>query len=172
MANGFPLSAIVGRADIMQLFDEVFFSFTHGGEAISLAAGLATIRQLKRRSGPDLLWRIGSHLQQETNAMLDQSKLKGIVKCVGLPPFTCLRFDGHAEQDPLLLRSLFQQETVKRGVLTQGTHMLSLAHDEKVLTRTLAVYREVFAILADAVTQDNVGSRLEGPPVRPVLRKA
>jgi hypothetical protein len=104
--------------------------------------------------------------------MLDQSKLKGIVKCVGLPPFTCLRFDGHAEQDPLLLRSLFQQETVKRGVLTQGTHMLSLAHDEKVLTRTLAVYREVFAILADAVTQDNVGSRLEGPPVRPVLRKA
>ena len=38
MANGFPLSAIVGRADVMRWFEKVFFSFTFGGEAVSLAA--------------------------------------------------------------------------------------------------------------------------------------
>ena len=52
MANGYPLSAIVGRAEIMSNFTEVFFSFTHGGEALSLAAGLATIQEMVRKEVP------------------------------------------------------------------------------------------------------------------------
>ena len=43
IANGFPLSAIVGKADLMRALDEVFFSLTFGGEAVSLAAAKATI---------------------------------------------------------------------------------------------------------------------------------
>lgn len=38
MANGYPLSAIAGRAEIMDWMEEVFFSFTFGGETLSLAA--------------------------------------------------------------------------------------------------------------------------------------
>ena len=49
LANGFPLSAIVGRRDIMKLFaGGIFFSFTAGGEALSLAAAKATLLKLKR----------------------------------------------------------------------------------------------------------------------------
>jgi len=48
IANGDPLSAVVGRADIMALMEEVFFSFTGGGEALSLAAAVAAITKLKR----------------------------------------------------------------------------------------------------------------------------
>ena len=41
MSNGFPLAAIVGRADLMR--EAVFVSGTFGGEAVSLAAALSTI---------------------------------------------------------------------------------------------------------------------------------
>src|SRR2546428_5071730 len=50
MANGLPISAIVGRADVMKLFEEVFFSFTFGGEALSLAASVATIREMRENN--------------------------------------------------------------------------------------------------------------------------
>jgi len=46
MANGFPLSAVVGKAEIMQGFEDIFFSTTFGGETLSLAAAKATILKL------------------------------------------------------------------------------------------------------------------------------
>ena len=48
MANGMPLSAVVGRADIMSLMKDIFYSGTFGGEALSLAAAKATIDKMKR----------------------------------------------------------------------------------------------------------------------------
>lgn len=169
IANGFPLSAIVRPADIMRLFDDVFFSFTHGGEALSLSAALATIRELKHRRGPEMLWKAGAHLKHETNSLLAQLGISAVIQCVGLPPFTTLKFDAPPAQDALALRSLFQQEAAKRGLLTQGSHMLTLAHDRTVLGETLRVYREVFEVLGQAMARGDVRARLEGPPVRPIL---
>ena len=54
IANGFPLSAIVGRAEVMRLFEEVFFLGTHGGEALSLAACRATLQAFREEE----LWTI------------------------------------------------------------------------------------------------------------------
>ena len=51
VANGYPLSAVRGRADVMQLMEEIFFSFTFGGETLSLAAALATMTKLQSRTG-------------------------------------------------------------------------------------------------------------------------
>ena len=47
MANGMPISAIVGKRKIMKNFDKIFFSTTFGGETLSLQAALATIKYLE-----------------------------------------------------------------------------------------------------------------------------
>ena len=47
LANGYPLSAVAGKAEIMQLMEEVFFSFTFGGETLSLAASRAVLAELE-----------------------------------------------------------------------------------------------------------------------------
>lgn len=80
----------------------------------------------------------------------------------GAPPT-----EGHVP----LLRSLFQQEAIKRGILTHGNHMLSLSHTEEVIEATLAIYAEVFAVLAGAVATGQVEQRLEGPPMQVVIRQ-
>src|SRR5258706_11520899 len=63
IANGFPLSAVVGRRDVMELFNEIFFSFTFGGEAVSLAAAKATIEVMRERDVIPHLWGKGQRLK-------------------------------------------------------------------------------------------------------------
>ena len=49
MGNGMPISAVVGRADIMRLMEDIFYSGTFGGETLSLAAAIATIDKIETR---------------------------------------------------------------------------------------------------------------------------
>ena len=170
MANGFPLSAIVGRADVMRWFEKVFFSFTFGGEAVSLAACLATIHELERRDGIATFWRNGARLQEGTRQLIRDAELEGTLDCAGMAPWTTLRALGMDERSALLLRSLFQQEAGKRGLLTHGNHMLSVAHDASVIDATLAEYEEIIPILADALQKGDVERRLEGEPMQTILR--
>jgi glutamate-1-semialdehyde aminotransferase len=107
MANGVPLSAIVGRGEIIRLFEQMFFSFTHRAEAASLAACRATIGELKRRNGIAALGRAGERLQQGTWQILPEWGLGVKIARAGLPPWTALRCAASAEES-LLWRSLFQ----------------------------------------------------------------
>ncbi|HUU24574.1 MAG TPA: aminotransferase class III-fold pyridoxal phosphate-dependent enzyme, partial [Methyloceanibacter sp.] len=63
MANGMPISAIVGRGEIMRLMEDIFFSGTFGGEALSLAASIATIDKLRRLDGPAKFAGMGARLR-------------------------------------------------------------------------------------------------------------
>lgn len=171
MANGFPLSAIAGKAEYMRRFEEVFFSFTFGGEAASLAASLATIRTLRSENGIEALWRAGETLRQGTMSAIRAAGLEGVFDCMGLAPWTTLRCLGDAARQSLLLRSLFQQECARRGVLTHGNHMLSTAHDDAVIAQTVSAYQQIFPILADAIRSGDAASRLEGPPMQAVIRQ-
>ena len=58
MGNGMPISAIVGRADIMSVMKDIFYSGTFGGETLSLAASIATINKMKSHNVIDHLWKI------------------------------------------------------------------------------------------------------------------
>lgn len=117
MANGFPLSAVVGCREIMELFDEVFVSFTFGGEAIALAAALATINELRSEDVYHHLWNQGRRLQDGFNRFAAQSGLADYCHCTGLPPHTVMMFTAPEVADPLVLRSLLQQELIKRGIM-------------------------------------------------------
>ena len=45
IANGFPLSAVVGRRDVMMEMEEIFFSGTFGGELLSLTAAKVVLQR-------------------------------------------------------------------------------------------------------------------------------
>jgi glutamate-1-semialdehyde aminotransferase len=170
MANGFPLSAVVGKAEYMRRFEEVFFSLTFGGEAASLAASLATVRILARDAGTERLWHSGSRLQEGTRDAIRAAGLETAFDCAGLAPWTTLRCRSSGPEESLVLRSLFQQECARHGVLTHGNHMLSTSHDDEVIEATLAAYSQVFAALAEAIDSGAPSRRLHGPPMQTVIR--
>ena len=171
MANGYPLSAIVGPRKIMKSFESTFFSFTFGGEALSLAAADATMQEIRRKSVIARLWEHGSNLMDGTNALAREFGLEKVVRCIGLPPRTVMNFSDESNRESLLIKSLFQQECLRRGILFSGAHNLSFSHTAEDIEYTLRVYRTAMEIVAEAVKERNVSELLDGPALEPVFRR-
>ncbi len=171
IANGMPLSVLTGRWEIMRLLGEdVFFFSTFGGEALSLAAARATIQELRDLDVPEYLALQGHRLQAGYNQIAAELGIGHYTHCQGHPCRTLVVFDTQAG-DPLLLKSLVQQEMIKRGILWSGFHNLSFSHSDRDIDYTLDVYREVLSLLKQAVENDTVVRQLRGEPVQPVFRK-
>ena len=171
LANGFPLSVVVGRRDVMKLFEEVFFSFTFGGETASLAAAMATLDVLEKEKVIPRLWSLGRELRDGYNVLARHYGLQGKTSCDGLPPRTVVQFSG-PEQESLLLKSFFQQECLKRGLLFSGSQNPSFSHGNVEIEEILRVYRSVLEELSNALQAGPLADRLEGGLLQPVFRRA
>lgn len=164
MGNGFPIACLVGRAELMDLNREIFFSGTFGGEAASLAAALKVLELLESTDALARMQSVGRRLQEGFNGLAAEAGLHERFQCLGRPTWALLKCAGFLE------RSLFQQETVKRGLLILVSHNLSAAHDKVALERTLEVYAGVFKTLAGWLGESDPARFLEGPMVEPVFR--
>jgi glutamate-1-semialdehyde 2,1-aminomutase len=177
IGNGFSVAALVGRRDVLELGGvdhdrpRVFLlSATHGGETHALVAARETVAELRERDGTQRVWEVGRSLQAGLRGAIDAHGLAGIVHCGGYPCSPLLVFHGADANVSAGLRTLFMQETVRRGILIPYIAP-SLSHTEADIERTVQAAHESFAILRAALEQDAVTELLEGPPVKPVFRR-
>jgi len=171
VANGMPLSVLAGRGDIMAAFErDAFFFTTFGGEALSLAAARATLEELVARDVPTHLTAIGGQIREGYNRIARDLGMDGYTRCVGPGCRTLVTFDA-AAGPPLELKSLVQQELIRRGVLWSGTHAISYSHGPEEAALLSRAYEEVLPILQRAVSEKTVRARLHGAPVEPVFRR-
>jgi glutamate-1-semialdehyde aminotransferase len=112
----------------------------------------------------------GRTLQDGINAMAKEAGLGQRIRATGRPQWSLLKFTGQNGADSPLLKNLFQQEAVKRGVLLLATHNLTAAHDSSAIHQTLEAYAEVLKTLASWVHDSNPARFLEGPMTQPVFR--
>lgn len=172
MGNGFPIAAVVGKKEIMKLFDKVFFSFTFAGEIISIAAAIATLKEMKEKKVIVYLWEQGRKLKEGFNVLAKEYGVDKFMQCIGLSPRTVITFKDEQQNEDLLLKSLFQQECIKRKILFTSVHNLSFSHINADINYTLRVYRTVLEILKDAIVKNKIRRLLNGKPVKPVFRKS
>lgn len=170
LANGFPLSAVCGRADLMALMEEVFFSFTMGGETLSLAAANAVLQRLEREPVTEALAARGAEVLDGARALAARHGLEGVLSLSGHPSWSFLVFADQPGADALTLKTLFMQEVFARGVLAYGTHNMSYAHGPEEVAALLAAYDEVFAVLAAALSDGDVAGRLRCEPLKPLFK--
>jgi glutamate-1-semialdehyde 2,1-aminomutase len=170
VANGMPLSVLTGRADVMQRLDEdVFFFTTFGGEALSLAAAEATLLELRERDVCGEIARQGRKLRDGYTWLAKDKRLGG-TKVIGADCRSIITFDT-ASGDPLLQKSVMQQELLRHGVLWTGFHNLSFSHSDADMEHVLSAYDRALGVLARGIAEDNLESVLRGRPVQPVFRK-
>lgn len=170
MGNGYPISCILGRADVMHTFEEIFYSFTFAGEVASMAAAMKVLDILEQTDALARLESSGRTLQDAVNAMAKESGLGQRIRAVGRPQWSLLKFFDQNGADSPLLRNLFQQEVVKRGILFLASHNVTAAHETTAIHQTLEAYAEVFKTLASWVGDPNPARFLEGPMTQPVFR--
>ncbi len=170
LANGYPVSAVAGRDDIMKLMEDVFFSFTFGGETLSLAAARATLNTLRTRPVVETMRRTGTAVIEGTATAIARHGLGDVLNVSGDPTWSFLNFKDAGGYSTWELKTLFMQEVFARGVLAYGTHNISFAHSETDVARLMAVYDETFAILADAVANRTLGDMLRCKPLEPLFK--
>lgn len=170
LGNGMPISALVGPAEPMDALRDVFFSGTHGGETLSLAAARATLDVLASEPVHEHLWRLGRKLQEGVASSVERHGLDEWVSCSGAAPWTLISV---REPDPLgatlPAKSLLQQEMLKRGILFNGSNFISYAHTDADIDTAVEAYAAAFEALAGALAGD-LNDRLEGPPLTPAFR--
>ena len=103
MANGAPLSAIVGNKKIMTLMNDIFFSGTFGGEALSLAAAKASLTKMKQSAFDQDIWQKGQYLIDGFNKLNSKGDMFEIK---GLAPWTFLQINPGKNSSVLLIKSI------------------------------------------------------------------
>jgi len=170
IGNGMPISVIAGSKEIMKEFEDIFYSFLSGGECLSLAASIATINELTEKPVYSHIWQMGTRLKDGYNRIAWDLKLEEHTQMVGLPPLTVPTFLDQNGNPSLLVKSLFQQEVLKRGVLFGAAHCISYSHSEEDIDMTLAAYLEALELLKAALDAGDLESSLDGPSIKQVFR--
>jgi len=160
MANGYPLAAYVGKKEIMKEITNCVLTTTYGGETASLAAALATIREIKEKNVIEYLWKMGEGLR---------NSLENIIKDIGInaevggwPPMNSIDFKEEDQEIERKMRLLFLQETAKRGVLLRPSAMfICYSHTVQDIDRTIVACNGALRIVNDAVKKGDLDARLE-----------
>ena len=158
IANGMPISALVGKKEFMKQMTEISYSGTFFGETLSIAAAIATIDKLHNLNIPGYLHRIGDYLRTEINTMLNKHHLSSIISLHGPVELNRIRF-----QDKIV-QSLFIQEMAKNGVLIIGSHNTSYAHKKPELDRILSAWDATLKEIAEG--SQLLGAIIQGRSVR------
>lgn len=177
MANGFSVSCVAGRREIMELGsiefegrERVFLlSSTHGAEMNGLGAFIATVDFMEKNDVVGHLWTYGQSLIDLINAKAAEHGLTDNLRAGGIscsPWYATLGHDGHPS---LPLRTLFAQEMVRHGVLIPWI-ALSWRHGEEELKLTARALDAALPVYKKAIA-NGAEQYLEGPPIKPVFRK-
>jgi glutamate-1-semialdehyde 2,1-aminomutase len=175
IANGFSVSALVGRRSVMELGglrheeDRVFLlSTTHGAETHALAAAMETIRISEREGVVDVLHRQGQRLRdglQEAARDLGVARYFEVVGRACNLVYAARDAEGNPSQ---AFRTLVLQETLKRGILMPSL-VVSYSHSDADVDRTIEAVRGALSVYRRAL-DGGVERFLEGRAVQPVFR--
>jgi len=177
LANGFAVSALVGRRELMELGgirhdrERVFLlSTTHGGETHGLAAAIAAMRVYRREPVVAHLERQGTRLAAGVRDLAKGHGVERHLVVAGRPcnlSFATLGPDGAPSQ---AFRALFLQELIARGALAPS-FALSYSHRDVDVDRTLEAVDGALAVYQRALEAGGVERFLDGPPTRVVFRR-
>jgi len=169
MANGMPIAALVGRRKYMKEIDNIFYSFTHGGEVLSIAASIATITELQKKKAIQKIWRLGRQLQRGTVAAIKNNGLTDVITVAGKPCWQVIIFKSSHGFSGLEIKSYVQQEFLQRGILWYGQHNMSYSHTVADINRLSKAYSEVLGELKILLETKQLRKALRGKPITDIF---
>jgi glutamate-1-semialdehyde 2,1-aminomutase len=146
IANGYPVSAVVGKREVMRHAADTRLSSTFLVNSFPMYAAIETINELREKNGIACMWKTGEALMKGLKAIVDEEGVEAEV--IGAPPIPVLAFTGRDVEKREAVKKRFYIETTRRGVLFHPNHcwFLSLAHSGKDVAKTLEASRESMKI--------------------------
>jgi glutamate-1-semialdehyde 2,1-aminomutase len=170
IANGFPLSAVVGKREIMLEMENVFLSGTFGGELLSLTAAKYVLGKHLNENICDDLKNKGELLESKVNEAINQNNLKDIISLSGHPTWKFINWHATEEYSQAELKTYFLQEIFQEGVLVLNSHNISQAHTDKVIKRISNSYFHVFEKINQVLKKGILREELKVEPLVPLFK--
>jgi len=169
IANGYPLSALVGKKEIMKDLEKVFFSGTFGGELLSLAAAKSVIQMHIKSDVTSKISSIGMRVSQELEKIILNHNLGAFLNLTGHPTWKFLNWFGNSTLSAPQIKTYFMQEMFKKGILVLSTHNNSLSLTGSIADRVISVYDEVLRDISQSISNNSIQLKLHSLPIEPLL---
>lgn len=170
MGNGMPIAVLAGKRKYMQKVDDIFYSFTFGGECLSLAAAIATIKEMEKKKVIADLWRKGQYLMDELNKIIAVNGLEKIISIKGKPCWSLVFTYAYQGYTDLEIKSYLQQELLQAGFLWYGQHNISFSHTKADLDKLLLNYDKILGNLKKLLAGDKLKQALRGRPISNIFK--
>jgi len=158
LGNGYAITAVIGKRNVMEAAQKTFISSTFWTERIGPTAALNTLVEMERMQSWDVITNIGNDIASQWRKIGDELGLK--MNLSGLPALINFNIE---HEDWLACKTYITQEMLKCGILAGHSVYVSTAHTKEVLERYFGELREVLGQLAKMDTAEAVREKLEGP---------
>ena len=171
MGNGWPISCIVGRREVMKIFEDAFVSFTFAGDVSAMAAAMKVLDILETGDAYARMTAAGTKLFDGARVMAAAEGLDDVFRLKGHQHWPLFSYvDKNGADDPAT-RALWVQEVTRRGVLILTTFNISAALNESAVTKVLTAFAYAFKRVAKAREMGvRPDSWLDGPIPVPAFR--
>jgi glutamate-1-semialdehyde aminotransferase len=150
LGNGFPVAALLGRAEVMAAGADMHYSGTFHGDTAAMAAARKTLELADRHRAADHAHELGERLIAGLNEIARDAGVVARAYGEPLPPMPFFRFTHEQPELNERLTATFYREVLARGVLLHPRHMwfISLAHTARDIEQTLDVAEAAMRIAA------------------------
>ncbi len=169
IANGYPLTAVVGRREVMQASKDMFISSTFWDDTSSMAAGLACISKIRKEKVIEHIWKMGEYYAKGCKEIVQKLGIKAELK--GLSCMTSIVFNYEDKSFVNGLNTLYCQELAKRGIFAGGYFPVSFAHKKEEIDKILEAAEGALFIIKKAIDQGSVKGYLEAEESKPLFNR-
>ena len=177
MANGFPISALVGAREIMQIGgldhdqERVFLlSTTHGGDTGAIRAAIVTINEIREKNMIPGFWSAGATLQAGIRKVVENFGLQKFIEVGGYGCKPFFAFRDHSGEISSMARTLFLQETMGRGLIMPYV-VPGYSHTPEIIRKAVEIVEQSLIPFKKAVDAGDFAPFVIGPAIKPVFRK-
>jgi len=157
LGNGFAISAVVGKKEVMDSAQDTFISSTMWTERVGFVAGLATLNKLTDCNVHKHLVEVGTHIGNGWSELAKKYKLDIFI--TDYKPLITFKLNYGESNNAIA--TLFIQEMLKKGYLASTSVYVTYAHTIEIANKYLENVDEVFKIMSYAVKNDKVIDLLE-----------
>ena len=166
LGNGYAITAVIGRREIMEAAQSTFISSTFWGERIGPAAAMKTLEVMSKERSWQRITAVGKRITRDWFRIAKVHGLK--IKVFGLPALAGFAFE---EPNHAIYKTLLAQEMLKKGFLASTAVYASCAHSPEILHAYAASLDRVFAKISRCEKGLDPRAILEGPVVGEGFRR-
>ena len=159
LGNGYAITAVVGKKEVMEAAQETFISSTFWTERIGPVAALATLKEMERLKSWEEITEIGKKVQKGWLQLAKNHGLK--INLYGIPALATYSFEG---TNALAYKTLVSQEMLAKGFLASTAFYASVCHNDKIIEKYFNTLDSIYKTISDCENEKlNVKDLLNGP---------